>query len=74
MGQAIEPALGAALAGLARTQGGLLATRGDSRATSVEGVYAGGDMTSGGTTAVQGIAEGMRAAEEIDGFLRATVS
>jgi 2,4-dienoyl-CoA reductase (NADPH2) len=39
-------------------------------ATSREGVFAGGDATNGGTTAVQAIAEGMRAAEGIDAWLR----
>jgi 2,4-dienoyl-CoA reductase (NADPH2) len=48
---------------------GLAATGNDSRATSISGVFAGGDLTNGGTTAVQGIADGMRAADEIDEFL-----
>lgn len=38
--------------------------------TSREGVFAGGDVTNGGTTAVQAIAEGMRAATTIDGYLK----
>ena len=71
IGQTVDSALDAALADLARTKSGLLATKPGSQATSVDGVYAGGDMTSGGTTAVQGIAEGMRAAEQIDALLRA---
>lgn len=41
-----------------------------SGATTRAGVFAGGDATNGGTTAVQAIAEGMRAAEGIDAFLR----
>lgn len=38
--------------------------------TSREGVFAGGDVTNGGATAVQAIAEGMRAAEAIDDYLK----
>jgi NADPH-dependent glutamate synthase beta subunit-like oxidoreductase/2,4-dienoyl-CoA reductase-like NADH-dependent reductase (Old Yellow Enzyme family) len=69
LGQAIPPSLLAALDGLDFTRHGLLATRGESRATSLAGIFAGGDLTNGGTTAVRGIAEGMEAAEEIHGFL-----
>lgn len=38
--------------------------------TSREGVFAGGDVTNGGTTAVRAIAEGMRAAESISDYLK----
>ncbi len=38
--------------------------------TSREGVFAGGDVTNGGATVVQAIAEGMRAARAIDNYLR----
>jgi glutamate synthase (NADPH/NADH) small chain len=41
-----------------------------SAATGVDKVFAAGDLVSGGTTAVQGIAEGMRAAEEMDAGLK----
>lgn len=37
--------------------------------TSRKGVFAGGDVTNGGTTVVQAIAEGMRAATAIDEYL-----
>jgi len=33
-------------------------------------VFAAGDLMNGGTTAVRGIAEGMKAADEIDRLLR----
>jgi pyruvate/2-oxoglutarate dehydrogenase complex dihydrolipoamide dehydrogenase (E3) component len=33
--------------------------------TSISNVYAGGDLTNGGLTAVQAVAEGMKAALEI---------
>ncbi len=70
IGQGVSPPLREALAGLAFTKHGLVATSDDSQATSVAGVFAGGDLVNGGTTAVQGIAEGMRAADEIDELLQ----
>ena len=69
LGQGIPADLRPALADLGLTRHGLVATQPDSQATSLPGVFAGGDLTSGGTTAVQGVAEGMRAAEEIDRLL-----
>ena len=38
--------------------------------TSRDGVFAGGDVVNGGTTAVQAVAEGMRAAQAIDDYLK----
>jgi NADPH-dependent glutamate synthase beta subunit-like oxidoreductase len=69
LGQGIPAELRAALGDLELTRHGLVATQGDSQATSLPGVFAGGDLTNGGATAVQGVAEGMRAAEEIDRLL-----
>jgi len=37
--------------------------------TSIKDVFAGGDIINGGTTAVQAVAEGMKAAVEINGKL-----
>ncbi len=71
LGQGVPDELGGALAGLAFTDSGLVKVAGDgSFATALDGVFAAGDLVNGGTTAVRGIAEGMKAAEEIDGFLR----
>lgn len=42
----------------------------ESGATGRPGVYAGGDCTNGGTEVVQAVAEGKRAAEAIDQYLR----
>ncbi len=69
MGQAIPGELKEALDQVELTKHGLVATQPDSQATSLNGVFAGGDLVNGGTTAVQGIAEGMRAADQIDQFL-----
>jgi len=70
VGQAISPSLRRALDKLDFTSRGLVATKLDSQATKLSGVFAGGDIVNGGTTAVQGIAEGMRAAEQIDRYIR----
>ncbi len=69
IGQELPPVLSAALSGVELTRHGLVATRAGTQATSLAGVFAGGDLVNGGTTAVQGVAEGMRGAEEIDDYL-----
>jgi len=69
LGQNVSDDIGQALGDIALNDRGLISTSNGSQATSVDGVFAGGDLVNGGTTAVQGIAEGMRAAVEIDEFL-----
>ncbi len=66
IGQRVPDEIKAALAPLEFTRNGLLKAGPDSGFTGVKGVYAGGDIVNGGTTAVQGVAEGMRAAVAID--------
>jgi NADPH-dependent glutamate synthase beta subunit-like oxidoreductase len=51
---------------------GLVWTEEGSSATSRKGVFAAGDLINGGTTVVQAVAEGARAAREIDERLRTT--
>lgn len=70
LGQGTPESLHDALPDLAFTTRGLLATEPGSQATPLPGVFVGGDLVNGGTTAVQGIAEGMRAAQEIDHWLQ----
>ncbi len=70
MGQGVPETLREALAGVRFTDRGLVATKEGRLETSLAGVWAGGDVVSGGTTAVQGVAEGMRAADAIDARLR----
>ena len=72
LGQSIPPGLREALSPLEFTRHGLVAVGPDSQATTLPGIYAGGDLTNGGTTAVQGIAEGMHAAHQIDAYLNRT--
>lgn len=73
MGQNVPASLDQELAALKRTRGGLLQTAENASATSEAGIFAGGDIVNGGTTAVQAIAEGMRAADEIDQFMKERV-
>lgn len=70
LGQRVDARVKEALKKLHWTDGGLLETRKGTQRTSQDNVFAGGDIVNGGTTAVQGIADGMKAAEEIDTFLR----
>jgi NADPH-dependent glutamate synthase beta subunit-like oxidoreductase len=56
-------------AGLATGPRGLVAADPETMAASLEGVFAGGDVTSGGATVVQAVAEGKRAAGAIVSYL-----
>jgi len=49
---------------------GLVKTKGDSFETSRPRVFAGGDIVRGASTVVAAVADGMKAAKEIDGNLR----
>jgi len=53
-----------------RLENGLIHTKGDSLATARPGVFAGGDLVRGPSTVVAAVADGMRAAREIDQFLQ----
>jgi formate dehydrogenase major subunit len=52
------------------TRWGTIVADEESLATSVEGVFAGGDVVNGAATAIEAIAHGGRAAEAIDRYLR----
>ena len=71
IGQQIEDALAQALTGVRLTPQGLIWTEPDTLKTSRPNVFAAGDAVNGGTTVVQAVAEGMRAARQMDEFLRA---
>lgn len=68
MGQTVAESVQQALDGLAFTRHGLIAVD-EHFMTSLPGVFAAGDAVNGGTTAVQGIAEAMRAADAIHRYL-----
>ncbi len=48
---------------------GMIVVKKGTTATSMEGVFAGGDVTGGSATVVQAMAEGNRAASDIDSYL-----
>lgn len=69
IGQRISDELRYALPGVTISSRGLVWTGEGSSATSRKGVFAAGDLINGGTTVVQAVAEGARAAREIDASL-----
>lgn len=69
IGQCPDPAL-AEVYGVTVDRRGLIKAKARTGQTSVPWIFAGGDATSGGTTVVQAIADGKRAAGGIDQFLR----
>jgi len=68
-GQAPNESIFTALPSLARSDAGMIAVDAETGATSVAGVFAGGDAVNGGTTVVQAVSEGLRAAEGIRAYL-----
>ncbi len=71
IGQGVSDDLRRALPGIEFQPNGKVCTAAPSSLrTSLDAVYVAGDLVNGGTTAVQGIAEGMRAARELDEALR----
>jgi NADPH-dependent glutamate synthase beta subunit-like oxidoreductase len=66
-----EPALGflAGVAGIESRGVGNVEVNADSMATSVDGVFAGGDVVSGPASVVEAVAHGRRAAAGIDRYL-----
>jgi glutamate synthase (NADPH/NADH) small chain len=52
--------------------GGLIKTKQGTSATSRPGVFAGGDLVRGPSTVVAAVADGMKAAKEIDEYLKQT--
>ncbi|MCX6907784.1 MAG: FAD-dependent oxidoreductase, partial [Verrucomicrobia bacterium] len=71
IGQQLDDALKPALPGVRFTDTGLVWVHEDTLETSRSGVFAAGDIVNGGTTVVQAVAEGARAARQIDEFLSA---
>jgi 2,4-dienoyl-CoA reductase (NADPH2) len=69
IGQRSTEEIGEILPGV-ELENGLIHTQEDSSATSKAGVYAGGDLVRGASTVVAAVADGMKAAKEIDRFLK----
>jgi len=66
IGQGLAPELRGALQGVELTKNGLVAVRPGSLETARKNVYAAGDVVNGGATVVQAVAEGLRAARQVD--------
>jgi glutamate synthase (NADPH/NADH) small chain len=69
IGNRPNPILATSTPELATTDRGTLVVDPDTGATSMPGVYAGGDITSGGATVILALAAGRRAAAAIDEWL-----
>jgi NADPH-dependent glutamate synthase beta subunit-like oxidoreductase len=68
IGQQLAPEVADALPGVRLTENGLVWTRSGTLETSRSGVFAAGDVVNGGTTVVQAVAEGAKAARQIHAF------
>jgi len=68
IGQKASKEIGEVLPGVELKEG-LIQTQQASLATSRAGIFAGGDLVRGASTVVAAVADGMRAAKEIDEFL-----
>ncbi|MCX6905078.1 MAG: FAD-dependent oxidoreductase [Verrucomicrobia bacterium] len=71
LGQMVSEDLKAVLPGVRFTENGLVWSRADTFQTSRPGVFVAGDMLNGGTTVVRAVAEGIRAARQMDESFRA---
>jgi len=69
MGQSASDDIAGWAAGVTLTEAGLIKVADDNLQTSRAGVFAGGDIINGGTTVVQAVAEGVKAADGIVQFL-----
>jgi glutamate synthase (NADPH/NADH) small chain len=70
IGNAPNPVLIRATEGLEVTDRGTISVDPVSGATSIEGVFAGGDIATGGATVILALAAGRRAAASIDDYLK----
>ncbi len=69
IGNSPNPLLSRATPGLETTQRGTVVTDPETGATSMPGVYAGGDISTGGATVILAMGAGRRAARAIDEYL-----
>ena len=68
-GQAPWPEVSQVFGGIELSSSGTVKVAPETLATSVEGVFAGGDAVNGGRTVVQAVADGKLAAKAINDFL-----
>ncbi|MFC1632130.1 NADPH-dependent glutamate synthase [Candidatus Omnitrophota bacterium] len=72
IGQKPNPLLVKHTPGLKTDKSGIIAADQSTQATSLKGVYAGGDITTGAATVISAMGAGKRAAVAIDKFLNST--
>jgi NADPH-dependent glutamate synthase beta subunit-like oxidoreductase len=70
IGQEAETDLAALLPGVALSRDGMVEADRTTMMTGRTGVFAGGDMVNGGSTVVQAVVDGQKAAEGIDKYLK----
>ncbi len=68
-GQALWQEVSSVFGGIELAPSGTIKVSSETLATSIEGVFAGGDAVNGGRTVVQAVADGKLAAKSIDDFL-----
>jgi glutamate synthase (NADPH) small chain len=74
IGTNANPLLSATARGLELNKWGYIAASPETFATSIPGVYAGGDIVTGSATVIEAMGAGKVAAEQMDGFMRAGVA
>lgn len=70
VGQSPNPILTKSLPGLEMTKWGTVVVDPETMQTSIPGIFAGGDITSGGTTVIEAMGDGKKAARGIHAYLQ----
>ena len=73
IGQSPNPLIKATTPGLATQKWGGIVADDETMATSLPGVYAGGDVVTGAATVILAMGAGKKAAKAIDDYLNGTV-
>jgi len=72
-GTSANPLIQSTTPGLATTKRGYISAKDDTLATSKPGVFAGGDIVTGGATVILAMGAGRKAAKSIDDYLKGLV-
>jgi glutamate synthase (NADPH/NADH) small chain len=70
VGRTPNPIIQSTTRGLETTSGGIIVADKETGETSIEGVYAGGDITTGEATVISAMGAGKKAAQSIDAYLK----
>jgi glutamate synthase (NADPH/NADH) small chain len=70
VGRTPNPIIQSTTRGLETTKGGIIVADKETGETSIEGVYAGGDITTGEATVISAMGAGKKAAQSIDAYLK----